>query len=246
MAITALSRFILPALLWGLVAPASATSITYDFLDLVESQSTVVTAQRADGTVFSGAPEEGSYRWLSWNQDGLTVTASTELWEEDENGEVVTPVPAFVYLQPNFAGLGKCYDATDTVGCRSGGTQISYLDRFSLEFSDLVEIVEIQFSTGEDDSHMEPGDDDYRAYNTRLLVSGGPMPTSDLMEQGDAWFGSMIGTQIEFYHSEGTGFYIESIRVKRPQVPEPTTLGLLIAGMSILGWQMRKSRVAHH
>jgi len=236
----------LPALLWALAAPlalvaapAAATSITYDFLDLVESQSTVVTAQRPDGTVFTGIPEEGRYRWLSWDQNGLTVTASTEFWEEDDNGEVVAMIPAYVYLEPDFAGLGTCHPSTNPLACSAGGTQLGYQDRFSLEFSEVVEIVEIQFSTGEDDSQQNPDDDDYRAYNTRLLVSGGPVPVNDLMGQGVAWFGSMIGSQIEFYRPEGTGFYIESIRVKRLQVPEPASLGLLLTGVSLIGWRMR-------
>src|SRR5690606_27645153 len=136
----------LPALLWVLAAPlallaapAAATATTYDSLDLVESQSTVVTAQRPDGTVFTGSPEGGRYRWLSWDQNGLTVTASTEFWEEDDNGEVVAMIPAYVYLEPDFAGLGTCHPSTNPLACSAGGTQLGYQDRFSSEFSEVVE-----------------------------------------------------------------------------------------------------------
>lgn len=238
MKIAAFASGLLPLLLIGLVPPqVMAAVITFDFLDLVESQSSTISGRLADGTDYSGAPLATSYEYFSWDQ-GLVLTASAQHEFVDPDGVGIGFNPSFVYLQPGFAGLGTC----ETGNC-SQGSSLNYSDKVLLNFSEVVEIINIEFSIGEDDSGIPPEEDDYRAYNTLLDALGGPSGAmSDIVGMGAGWNGSLFGNQLSFFHPEGTGSYIESITVRTADVPEPATWGLLMLGLLVGGASRYRAR----
>ncbi|HVK99277.1 MAG TPA: PEP-CTERM sorting domain-containing protein [Dongiaceae bacterium] len=229
--------YLFSLLLLLLPFPASAAVITFSFLELVENQGTI-DGRLANGSDWSGPAQAGGYEFFSWQQQDLTVTAHAEYWPNDDYDDPSGMQPSYVYLQPDHAGLGAC----PATNCSSA--KLGYLDRLILDFSQQVELIGIHFSLGEDDSHISPDDDDYRAYNTRISMTGGPDgPESDLMGSGKFWNGSVNGNQLALYRPEGTGSYVQSITVRTVDVPEPGSLSLL-ALAAALGWWGRR-RIAH-
>ncbi|NPU90513.1 MAG: PEP-CTERM sorting domain-containing protein [Gammaproteobacteria bacterium] len=221
-------RFLLFLLFPLATLPSRADVITFNFLALLDGAP--VTGQGADGSAWNGPAVEGSYRFFNWTQQDLTLTVAAEYWPEDADGNVTTGVPAYVYLQQEYAGLGAC----DVPDC--GSTALDYLDRLILAFSEQVELIGIAFNTGADDSEISPDDDDYRAYNTRIDMSGGPDgPMVTEMGGGKYWQGSLTGNRLDLYMPEGGSPYIESITVRTQEVPEPASLSLIMLALA-LGW----------
>lgn len=105
---TTLARTLVLALLWMIPAPATAAIITFDFLSLIEQQNSAISGTLGDGSRYSGLPLATGYEHFSWNYQGLEVAASAQYLPEDDDGNVIAEQPAFVFLQPNFAGLGVC------------------------------------------------------------------------------------------------------------------------------------------
>lgn len=236
--------------------PAQAAVITFDFEALAEGLFNPITGQLADGTPFSGTAQAGAYRYFSWEQGGLTVTVSANYWTSDEWGEAEELQPSYTYLQPSYAGLGAC----PSVSCSSA--QIGYLDQLTLSFDQQVELTGIRFTTGEDPWNNEPEDDssgddgepdpgvdeeeeDYRAYNMRINMSGGPDgPEGTEMNSRETWSGSLSGNQLQLGRSEGTGAYVGSITVRTADavdVPEPASLSLLGLAAAAGWWGRRRT-----
>jgi hypothetical protein len=232
---TTLARALGLALLWMIPAQSSAAVITFDFLALIEEQSSPINGRLGNGTDYSGVPLSTSYDYFRWDYQGLDVTASALYRPEDIDGNVIEILPSFVFLQPHFAGLGVCHVAD----CAQASL-MSYYDMLFLRFNQVVEITDIRFSRGQDDSNLPPEEDDYRAYNLRLDASGanaGPM--SDLMGQGRSWQGSLFGNELSLYRTEGSGAFIESITVRTEDVFEPTSWSLLLLAL-LLGDLVRR------
>lgn len=235
MKITTLARTFFLALLWMVPAQSTAAVITFDFLALIEENLSPISGRLGNGSAYSGVPLSTSYEYFRWDYQGHEVTASAMYRPEDNNGNIIDTFPAFVFLQPNFAGLAVC----QTSGC-SQGSPLSYYDSLLLQFDQIVEITDIRFSRGEDDANLPPEEDDYRAYNLRLDASGaytGPM--SDLMGQGRHWQGSLLGNALSLYRPEGTGAFIESITIRTENVYEPTSWSLLLLAL-LLGELVRR------
>lgn len=209
-----------------------AVPITFDFLELIENKSSLITGRLADGTDYSGPPLATAYEYFSWEKEGVVITAHADYnWVQNYQLERHDPAlfrPSFVYLQPDFAGLAVCHAANCTAG-----SHLNYFDRMFLTFSEVVEVTDIEFSIGIDDSTFPPDMYEYIAYNTNLDMFGGPDGESySLMGPGWDWSGSLIGDQLRTSYPEGTGSFIQSITVQTiTQVPEPGTLGMLILGL---------------
>lgn len=232
---TTLARTLFLALLWMIPAQSTAAVITFDFLALIEENISPINGRLGNGNAYSGVPLSTSYEYFRWDYQGLEVTASALYRPEDIDGNIIETLPAFVFLQPHFAGLGVC----QTSDCAQASL-LSYYDMLFLRFNQVVEITDIRFSRGEDDSNLPPEEDDYRAYNLRLDASGantGPM--SDLMGQGRQWQGSLFGNELSLYRPEGSGAFIESITVQTQDVFEPTSWSLLLLAL-LLGDLLRR------
>lgn len=233
-----LASSLLPVLLGVTSSHTLAAVITFDFLDLVENQSSNISGRLGNGADYSGVPLATSYQYFDWENQGLDMRVSTqrEDWEDPDgtypSGDYFA---AFAFLQPDFAGLGTCLVAS----CAQA-SELNYLDKALFSFSEVVEIVNIGFSVGEDDSNRPEDYEDYRAYDGTLRASGGPDGAMySLMGSRFDWNGSLVGNHLEFYRPEGTGAFIESITVRTADVPEPPIWALMALGL-LLGYSRRR------
>jgi len=231
-------------LMFMLMSPLSRSGvITFDFYDLIDHQNGNISGRLGDGSEYSGPPLAATYEYLTWDK-GVTLTASTRyepVWE-GAGYDPAKYVPSYVYLQPGFSGIGTCENAT----CPAGH-QFGYSDVLLLEFSEVVDIINIEFGNGKDESwwptpeewYEEHGipfdlDEDYRAYNTHMSATGDPLgPGFSWGGSHAGWNDLLVGNQLEMYRTEGY-FFLESITVRTRDVPEPPIFGLIALGLLTL------------
>lgn len=142
---TALARTLFLALLWMIPAQSTAAVITFDFLALIEENISPINGRLGNGNAYSGVPLSTSHEYFRWDYQGLEVTAAALYRPEDIDGNIIETLPAFVFLQPHFAGLGVC----QTSDCAQTSLLSDY-DMLFFRFNHVVEITDIRFSRGED------------------------------------------------------------------------------------------------
>jgi len=191
-----------------------------------------------------GVAASSGYAGVGMSSGGIGVTVNGLVIDNDNAGGILSTSDAKVYVSSSnnlgvssVAGDGSFMDGGSCSTNCSSSTDPD--EGLLLTFSQIVNLVYINFdnfsTSGSDDFNLTVDGKltllDFNFNDTSPLASNSGLPG----QEDEYNFSGISGTQFLFW-ADGSS---DNFKIDRIEVPEPTTLGMLVAGVALLGAKRR-------